>query len=128
MKRKQPFKVYDSYGNWIADVVSPFFGAVVISAMEQGTIQFGHRNSRRVLWTEGVDGNASESYDHVSKICHERLWGVAANVDRLQEHLSGPAPRCTVCERAMDADEAANALEYGSGRCPVCRLHGYTHK
>lgn len=62
------FKVYDAGGVYIASCKYPQDAAAIVAARgSHGTqIRDGHV---RVVWTDGVDGDASESYDAVARRC-----------------------------------------------------------
>ena len=64
------WKVYDELGTYIASVKSPAYGAMILAGTGGGTLRFGHN---RVVWREGVDGQACESYDKVNAVAHERM-------------------------------------------------------
>jgi hypothetical protein len=63
-----PFwKVYTAFGNYEAACKSPEIAAVVVSVLGDGaTIRAGHT---KIVWTEGADGHAGESYDAVADAC-----------------------------------------------------------
>jgi hypothetical protein len=65
------WKVYTKDGDYIASVKHPMFGAMICAGMGQEgtTIRWGHA---KVVWTEGIDGRAAESYDAVADLCHRR--------------------------------------------------------
>lgn len=46
--------------------------ALVAFYGEGATIRDGY-NNRRIVWTEGVDGDAGESYDHVAMTVYDRV-------------------------------------------------------
>jgi hypothetical protein len=54
--------------SWEVVLLAPAVGMLGVGA----TIRLGHR---QVCWTEGVDGQACESYDCVANKCSEREQG-----------------------------------------------------
>ncbi len=66
------WKVYRADGEYIASVKDPMLGAMLLAGLseEGATIRLGHS---RVAWTEGVDGNAGESYDTVAEVICGRV-------------------------------------------------------
>ena len=65
------FKVYDAAGAYQAACKEPEAAAAVVSLYGSGsTIRLGHAK-RDTVWTEGVDGDAGDSYDDVA----ERVLG-----------------------------------------------------
>jgi hypothetical protein len=64
------WKVYSKSGEYLASFKYPSHAAALVAAFgEYGTtIRWGHNMK---AWTEGVDGNASESYDAVAEHCCE---------------------------------------------------------
>lgn len=66
------YKVYSSSGKYLAACVIPLVAAPIAAALGNGTtIRWGH-SKRAVLWTEGVDGFAGESFDRCASVCVER--------------------------------------------------------
>jgi len=67
------FKVYTPEGEYVAACKLPEDAAAVVAAYGPGaTIRNGHRK-KDVVYTEGVDGDAGDSYDEVARIVHERV-------------------------------------------------------
>jgi hypothetical protein len=68
------FKVYDVTGTYQAACKEPEAAAALMAfygGLGPGaTIRYQHG---RVLWTEGVDGHAAESYDTVAATVYTRL-------------------------------------------------------
>jgi len=64
-----PFwKVYDAAGEYQAACKRPEEAACLVDFLGEGaTIRAGHD---RVVWTEGKDGRASDSYDAVAEACY----------------------------------------------------------
>ena len=55
------FKVYDYEGTYQAACHDMAAAACLVSFYgERSTIRYGHR---KVIWTEGIDGTAADSYD-----------------------------------------------------------------
>jgi hypothetical protein len=66
------FKVYTPSNNYVGCVKHPEDAAVLVNAYGPGaTIRDGHRK-RDIVWTEGVDGDAGESYDAVAELVWNR--------------------------------------------------------
>jgi hypothetical protein len=57
------WKVYTEDNEYIASVKHPIYGAMLLGAIGKGTLRLGHK---AIKWTEGVDGNSAESYDHTA--------------------------------------------------------------
>ncbi len=67
------FKVYDSSGDYRGCLKDPSEAAAVIAALGPGsTIRDGHAN-KDTVYTDGVDGDAGDSYDHVAEVVWSRL-------------------------------------------------------
>jgi hypothetical protein len=68
------FKVYTKDGEYVAACKYAGDAAAVISGTlgEGATIRDGH-TKKSIVWTEGVDGCAGESYDHVADIVETRV-------------------------------------------------------
>lgn len=65
------FKVYDADGSYQGSTKEPEAAAPLVSFYGEGaTIRDGHKT---VVWTEGVDGNAAESYDQVAMLVLARI-------------------------------------------------------
>ena len=68
------FKVYTADEQYIAACKHPVDAAMILAGNDEigMTIRNGHAK-RNILYTQGVDGNAGESYDRVSEIVNDRL-------------------------------------------------------
>ena len=65
------WKVYDASNQQVASVRDTEGASLVMRLYGTGaTIRLDHR---RIVWTEGADGNASESYDETAIKIQERL-------------------------------------------------------
>lgn len=65
------FKVYDAARRYQAACHEPEAAAVLVSFYGEGsTIRAGHA---RIVWTEGTDGIASESYDTTAQTICARM-------------------------------------------------------
>jgi hypothetical protein len=63
MARSPEFKIYDAAGEYQAACKEPELAAAVVAVLGEGsTIRHGHL-SKDIVWTEGKDGHAAESYD-----------------------------------------------------------------
>lgn len=71
MGQSPKYKVYkgDEYIGCVKDATD---AAVLVSIQEGGTVRLGHK---KILWTEGVDGLAGESYDAAAELILEREHG-----------------------------------------------------
>jgi hypothetical protein len=59
------YKVYDATGEYVGCAKDPALCAAMVAFLGEGSaIRFGH-TKRGVFWTEGVTGEACESYDAV---------------------------------------------------------------
>jgi hypothetical protein len=67
------FKIYDSADQYQAACHEPEAAAVLVSFYGDGaSIRDGHQ-AKHSLWTEGLDGLAGESYDHVAQMIEQRI-------------------------------------------------------
>lgn len=80
MAKSPQWKVYDSAGNYQASckeieaaaaLVSFYANDYSDSPNERATIRHGHS---RIVWTEGVDGTAADSYDNVAEVVYGRVY------------------------------------------------------
>lgn len=70
-RRTPAIKVYDADGVYQAAVKEWEAGAALLGALYQGgTLRYGHA---RIIYTDGVDGDAGLSFDDVVEICLERM-------------------------------------------------------
>jgi hypothetical protein len=71
--RSPQWKVYDAKNKYVASTKDTEGASLLMSLYGVGaTIRYDHR---QIVWTEGVDGNASSSYDDTTKVITERLYG-----------------------------------------------------
>lgn len=71
MSKSPEFKVYDASGKYMAAVREIEAGAALLGSIYPGgTIRLGHRT---ILYHDGVDGDAGDSYDAVVDVCFQRL-------------------------------------------------------
>ena len=67
------WKVFTPHGNYIASCKLPEDAAAIVASYGEGAqIRFGHAK-KDTAYTDGIDGNAGESYDEVAQICHDWL-------------------------------------------------------
>lgn len=67
------WKVYSPSGTYVgATYLAEDAGALVAAYGEGATIRWGHSKAR-LVWTDGVDGYAGDSYDVVGVLCNARL-------------------------------------------------------
>ena len=73
MAASPKWKVYTSAGEYIGSVKHPMYGAMLLAGMgDRGaTLRQGHGVSATV-WTDGIDGEAAESFDAVVHTVLER--------------------------------------------------------
>lgn len=72
MAASPQFKIYDNDRIYQAACKEPEAAAALVSFYGMGaTIRWEHTSI--VLWAEGADGYASESYDAVADKCQERM-------------------------------------------------------
>lgn len=73
MARSPDYKVYSATGEYIGCAKHVEYAAAMVSLLGQGaTIRLGHE-SKYTLWTEGVDGDAHESWDAVAELAISRM-------------------------------------------------------
>jgi tRNA A37 threonylcarbamoyltransferase TsaD len=73
MAASPKFKIYDAAGQYQAACHEPEAAAALVSFYGDGaTIRDGHQ-AKHTVWTEGRDGAAGESYDHVAEIIEQRI-------------------------------------------------------
>ena len=66
------YKIYTPDNEYIGCVKHPSDAAVLVSVQGDGaTIRIGHAK-RDIVYTEGVDGQAAESYDNVAELILEK--------------------------------------------------------
>lgn len=69
--RSPQWKVYDAENKYVASTKDTEGASLLMSLYGTGsTIRLDHK---RIVWTEGKDGNASESYDQTAIKIQERL-------------------------------------------------------
>jgi hypothetical protein len=79
------FKIFDKDGNYQASCHEVEAGAALLGALyASGTIRIGH-SVKDIVYRDGVDGNAGESYDAVAIIVDERVQKMHAE---LQERIA----------------------------------------
>lgn len=67
------FKVFDRFGTYQASTHEVEAAAALLGALyEGGTIRVGH-SKREIVYEDGKDGNAGESFDAVALHVHARL-------------------------------------------------------
>lgn len=65
------WKVYDANNQYVASIRDTEGASLLMDLYGDGsTIRLDHR---RIVWTEGKDGRASESYDQTANKIQERL-------------------------------------------------------
>lgn len=67
------WKVYTTEGEYVASTKHTEGASLLMSLYGNGaTIRFDHR---KIVWTEGLDGNACQSYDYTAMIINRKLAG-----------------------------------------------------
>jgi hypothetical protein len=56
------WKVYDKSGAYVAATLTPTEAAILVSVIG-GDVRFDSTAAKAIVWREGVDGEAAESYD-----------------------------------------------------------------
>lgn len=69
-EQRLPFAVYNSEGEFIAATKYAEEAAHLVSFEGIGAVV--KNRPGRILWTEGIDGEAGESYDHAAEVMQER--------------------------------------------------------
>lgn len=73
MAASPQWKVYTPQGEYVASTKHTEGASLLMSLYGTGaTIRFDHR---KVVWTEGVDGAACQSYDYTADQIHKKLQG-----------------------------------------------------
>jgi len=76
------FKVFTVDGTYVAAIKHLEDAAAFVSIQGEGaTVRNGHAK-KHTLWTEGVDGNAGESYDEAAATMRGVIYEQAAVVRR----------------------------------------------
>lgn len=90
------WKVYDANGKYQSSCHQIEAAAALMAFYGGGaTIRKGH-NKRDIVWTEGVSGEAWESYDNVAEVVYAILEGLRANRRKVVEAGLGDLIRDTV--------------------------------
>lgn len=72
MAASPKYKVYNPGGEYVASCKYVEAAAAVVALYGSGaTIRVGH-SKRSIVWQEGTDGDAGESYDVVAEIVYQR--------------------------------------------------------
>lgn len=67
MSRAPKYKIYSADGEYLAATKRAEEAGAVVALLGVGaTIRDGH-STKRIVWTEGMDGTAGDSYDAVAK-------------------------------------------------------------
>ncbi len=75
MANSPVIKVYTAAGKYEGSIKHWESAAALVSMLGEGaTIRHTHKH---IVWTEGKDGSAAESYDAVAERCEERVNGIA---------------------------------------------------
>ena len=72
MAQSPTWKVYTANKEYIASVKLPDYGAMILAGIGQSgaTLRYGHN---KIVWTDFIDGDASESYDKVAEIAYKNI-------------------------------------------------------
>ena len=91
MARSPEWKVYDSGGEYIAACKHVEDAAALVAFRGVGsTIRLGHG---MIMWTEGPDGEAGESYDRVVEQVAERVELHHAALRERRERIAAESTR-----------------------------------
>ena len=70
MSGSPDWKVYDAGGAYQAAAKDASLAAAIVSVLGEGaTVRYRHS---RIVWREGVDGSAFDSYDAAAETMHAR--------------------------------------------------------
>jgi len=71
--RSPQWKIYTAEGEYVASTKHTEGASLLMDLYGEGaTIRYDHR---KIVWTEGVDGNAAQSYDSTAELIRTRLYG-----------------------------------------------------
>ena len=71
--RYPSWKVFSPAGKYVgATHLAADAGALCAAYGEGATIRWGHKK-KQIVWTDGVDGYAGDSYDMVDEVCNAKL-------------------------------------------------------
>lgn len=116
MAASPDWKLYDRDGNYNASAWDPVLLAACIGILGDGaTIRYRHLFT---AWTEGKDGEASESYDKVAEKCFaevrartDRWHGIhrtPAAKERYERHIESEYAKTRAEREARDARRASS--------------------
>lgn len=74
------------------------------------------RRGRLVLWTEGKDGEAAESYDTVAQVCNSRLEDMHAYAALLRREYLAQVERGWETAKALAAEAEAEGDPHAATR------------
>jgi len=72
MAAAPPLKIYSSDNEYLASVKTLHYAVMFVSGVKGGTIRLGH-SKRDIIWAEGVDGKAGDSYDAAAELAASRV-------------------------------------------------------
>ena len=80
-----PYRVVNSNWEQVAAVATPYHAGMLLAGMDDinATVRFG----KEVVWTEGVDGRAGDSYDVMSDLIKKRCYQIVYNKDQRKEGI-----------------------------------------
>ena len=70
------YKVHDPDGHYMAATKEIEAAAAIVGAIygPGSTIRYRHRSGHvGIVWTDGIDGDAGESYDTVAQVAAQRI-------------------------------------------------------
>lgn len=71
--RYPSWKVFNPAGEYIAACHYAEDAAALVACYGKGaSIRWGHTKGM-IVWTDGIDGSAGESFDNVATLCNSRL-------------------------------------------------------
>ena len=81
------YKVFSAENEYVASIKYPSDAAAFVSILGEGaTVRNGHAK-KDVLWTEGITGNAFDSYDHAAEVMQLAIENQRAEYRRQYEAL-----------------------------------------
>jgi hypothetical protein len=73
--RSPQWKIYTVDGEYVASTKHTEGASLLMDLYGEGsTIRYDHR---KIVWTEGLDGKASDSYDKTADLIQIRLYGTS---------------------------------------------------
>ena len=81
------YKVFSAGNEYVASIKYPADAAAFVSIQGEGaTVRNGHAK-KNIIWTEGKDGHAFDSYDHAAEVMQLAIENQRAEYRRQYEAL-----------------------------------------